>query len=66
VRLTGCDLILDGEAHVVDDPDVLEAVAARYRDGGRAWFLYRFVFTAPSGCPRSSPFGAMWWRSERG
>ena len=55
VRLPGIDLVLDGTAARVTDPETLEQVAAGYRAGG--WPAQRDgdAFTAPFNAPSAGP-----------
>ncbi|MFD0687565.1 pyridoxamine 5'-phosphate oxidase family protein [Actinomadura fibrosa] len=47
VRLTGVDLVLEGEAARVVDPDVLARIAAEYRKGGWPAEVDGDALTAP-------------------
>jgi hypothetical protein len=53
VRLTGMDLVLEGDAHLVGDESTLDRVAARYRESGwpaqREGAAFTAPFMAPSG-----------------
>ncbi|WP_434449872.1 pyridoxamine 5'-phosphate oxidase family protein [Lentzea sp. E54] len=55
VRLTGMDLVLEGDAHRVTDESTLDRVAARYRRAGwpaeREGLAFTAPYTAPSGGP---------------
>jgi hypothetical protein len=51
VRLTDLDVVLEGEAHRVVDPDTLEQVAAVYRSGGWPARVEGDAFTAPYSAP---------------
>jgi hypothetical protein len=55
VRLTGLDLVLEGEAHRVTDPATLERVAAVYRSGGWPVSVEGDAFTAPYSAPSAGP-----------
>jgi hypothetical protein len=55
VRLPGLDLVLEGEAHRVTDRPTLEALAARYRDGGWPAEVEGEAFTAPYSAPSAGP-----------
>lgn len=54
-RLTGMDLVLEGDAHRITDESTLERVAARYREIGwpaeREGRAFTAPYTAPSGGP---------------
>jgi hypothetical protein len=54
-RLEGIDLVLEGEAHRVLEPDTLERVAALYRDGGWPAQVAGDAFTAPYSAPSAGP-----------
>ncbi|MFS8102248.1 pyridoxamine 5'-phosphate oxidase family protein [Lentzea alba] len=55
VRLTGMDLVLEGDAHRVTDESTLDRIAARYREAGwpaeREGQAFTAPYTAPSGGP---------------
>jgi hypothetical protein len=55
VRLTGMDLVLEGDAHRVTDESTLDRIAARYRAAGwpaeREGQAFTAPYTAPSGGP---------------
>ncbi|MFI6098020.1 pyridoxamine 5'-phosphate oxidase family protein [Lentzea sp. NPDC051213] len=55
VRLTGLDLVLEGDAHRITDESTLDRVAARYREAGwpaeREGAALTAPYTAPSGGP---------------
>jgi hypothetical protein len=55
VRLPGIDLVLDGSAERVTDPERLERVAAGYREGGWPAQVERDAFTAPFSAPSAGP-----------
>jgi hypothetical protein len=55
VRLPGIDLVLDGSADLVSDPDTLAAVAARYREGGWPAQVQGDALTAPFSAPSAGP-----------
>lgn len=55
VRLTGIDLVLEGEAHRVTDPATLERVAAVYRSSGWPVSVEGDAFTAPFSAPSAGP-----------
>jgi hypothetical protein len=55
VRLPGIDLVLDGSAHHVDDPQTLEQIAARYREGGWPAQVDAGALTAPFSAPSAGP-----------
>jgi pyridoxamine 5'-phosphate oxidase-like protein len=55
VRLPGIDLVLDGTAARVTDPEALERVAAGYRDGGWPAQVQGDAFTAPFNAPSAGP-----------
>lgn len=54
-RLDGIDLVLDGRAVRVTDQPTLEAVAARYREGGWPAEVEGDAFTAPYSAPSAGP-----------
>ena len=55
VRLSGMDLVLEGDAHRITDESTLDRVAARYRESGwpaeREGAAFTAPYTAPSGGP---------------
>src|SRR5262249_26252684 len=51
VRLPGIDLVLDGSAERVTEPETLERVAAGYREGGWPAQVEGDAFTAPFSAP---------------
>jgi hypothetical protein len=55
VRLAGIDLVLDGTAARVTDPQTLEQVAAGYRAGGWPAQVDGDAFTAPFNAPSAGP-----------
>jgi nitroimidazol reductase NimA-like FMN-containing flavoprotein (pyridoxamine 5'-phosphate oxidase superfamily) len=55
VSLPGLDLVLQGEAKKVDDPKVMEAVAARFRAGGWPVEVKDGRLTAPFSAPSAGP-----------
>jgi hypothetical protein len=55
VRLPGIDLVLDGPAERVTDPDTLERVAAGYRAGGWPAEVQEDALTAPYSAPSAGP-----------
>jgi len=55
VRLPGIDLVLDGSAARVTDPETLEQVAAGYREGGWPAEVDGDAFTAPFNAPSAGP-----------
>ena len=55
VRLAGIDVVFEGEAERVTDPDVLEALAAVYRQGGWPAQVEGDAFTAPYSAPSAGP-----------
>lgn len=56
VRLTGLDLVLEGDAHRVTDKSTLERLAAVYRDqGGWPATVEGDGFTAPFTAPSAGP-----------
>jgi hypothetical protein len=59
VRLTGMDLVLEGDAHRVTDKSTLESVAAAYRTGGWPAEVEDDAFTAPYSAPSAGP--APWY-----
>lgn len=54
-RLPGIDLVLDGTASRVTDPEVLEQVAAGYRAGGWPAQVEDDALTAPFSAPSAGP-----------
>jgi len=54
-RLTGLDLVLEGEAHVVTDPATLDRVATVYRAGGWPCEVAGDALTAPFSAPSAGP-----------
>lgn len=55
VRLPGIDLVLDGSAARVTDPETLERVAAGYRAGGWPCQVEGDALTAPFSAPSAGP-----------
>jgi hypothetical protein len=55
LRLPTLDLVLEGEAARVTDAATLEAVAARYRDGGWPAEVDGDALTAPYSAPSAGP-----------
>lgn len=55
VRLPDMDLVFEGEARRVSDAPTLEAMAARYRDGGWPVEVDGDAFTAPYSAPSAGP-----------
>jgi hypothetical protein len=55
VRLPGIDLVLDGTAPRVIDPEMLAQVAAGYRAGGWPAQVDGDAFTAPFNAPSAGP-----------
>ena len=55
VKLTGLDLVLEGEATRVTDQPTLEALASRYREGGWPAEVKDEAFTAPFSAPSAGP-----------
>lgn len=55
VRLEGLDLVLEGEAARVTEPDTLERVAACYREAGWPAEVQDDAFTAPFSAPSAGP-----------
>jgi hypothetical protein len=55
VRLPGIDLVLDGSAVRVTDPDTLERIAAGYRAGGWPAEVEGDALTAPYSAPSAGP-----------
>jgi hypothetical protein len=59
VRLPGIDVVLNGTAARVVDPDTLERVAAGYRAGGWPAQVDGDALTAPFSAPSAGP--PPWW-----
>jgi hypothetical protein len=55
MALPGIDLVLEGTAARVTDPETLEAVAALYRRGGWPAEVAGDAFTAPYSAPSAGP-----------
>lgn len=55
VRLTDLDLILEGEAARVTDPQIIARAAARYREGGWPAEVEGDALTAPFSAPSAGP-----------
>ena len=55
MRLEGIDLVFEGEAFRVTDAATLEAVAARYREGGWPAKVEGDALTAPFSAPSAGP-----------
>jgi len=55
VRLPGIDLVLEGTAARVTEPDTLEQVAAGYREGGWPCEVDGDALTAPYSAPSAGP-----------
>ena len=55
VKLTGIDLVFEGEATRVTDGPTLEALASRYREGGWPAQVEDDAFTAPFSAPSAGP-----------
>jgi hypothetical protein len=55
VKLTGVDLVLEGEATRVTDAETLERLAGRYRDGGWPAEVEGDAFTARYSAPSAGP-----------
>lgn len=55
VSLSGIDLVLEGEAERVVDPDALEQLAAVYRESGWPAQVEGQAFTAPFTAPSGGP-----------
>ena len=55
VRLEGIDLVLDGTAERMTDPETLEKLAAGYREGGWPAQVEGDAFTAPFSAPSAGP-----------
>jgi hypothetical protein len=54
-RLPGLDLVVEGHASRVTDPQTLEALAEVYRDGGWPAQVDGDAFTAPFSAPSAGP-----------
>jgi hypothetical protein len=54
-RLPGIDVVLEGRAERVTDPDTLERLAAVYREGGWPAEVRGDAFTAPYSAPSAGP-----------
>jgi hypothetical protein len=59
MRLEGLDLVVEGTAERVTDAATLEALAARYREGGWPATVDGDAFTAPYSAPSAGP--APWY-----
>jgi nitroimidazol reductase NimA-like FMN-containing flavoprotein (pyridoxamine 5'-phosphate oxidase superfamily) len=55
VRLSGIDLVIEGEAARVTDPELLERLAAVYRTGGWPAEVAGDAYTAPFNAPSAGP-----------
>jgi hypothetical protein len=55
VRLATIDIVFEGEARRVTDPDTLEQIAAIYRAGGWPAEIDGDAFTAPYSAPSAGP-----------
>ena len=55
VRLKGIDLVFQGTAEIVSDPSTLDALAAKYREGGWPAEVANDAFTAPFSAPSAGP-----------
>ena len=55
VRLEGIDVVLEGTAERVTDRAVLDALAARFREGGWPVEVEGDAFTAPYSAPSAGP-----------
>jgi len=55
VRLSGIDLVLEGDAHTVGDAATLERVAGVYREGGWPATVTDGALTAPFTAPSAGP-----------
>lgn len=55
VRLTDVDLVLDGDAALVDDPESLERLADIYSSSGWPVEVESNAFTAPYSAPSAGP-----------
>ncbi len=54
-RLPGIDVVLEGRAERVTDPDTLERLAAHYREAGWPAEVAGDAFTAPFSAPSAGP-----------
>jgi Pyridoxamine 5'-phosphate oxidase len=54
-HLTGIDLVLDGTAERVTEPETLERIAAGYREGGWPAQVEDEALTAPFSAPSAGP-----------
>jgi hypothetical protein len=54
-RLPGLDVVFEGTARILNDPDVLEAVASKYRSGGWPAEVAGDALTAPFSAPSAGP-----------
>jgi hypothetical protein len=54
-RLPGLDVVFEGTAHKVTDPEILEAAAKRYNEGGWPTKVEGGAFTAPFSAPSAGP-----------
>lgn len=54
-RIAGCDVVFEGQAHRVTDPDELERVVSVYRAGGWPAEVAGDAFTAPYTAPSGGP-----------
>ena len=55
ISLAGIDLVFEGEVERVEEPEQLEALASRYRDGGWPVTVENDAFTAPFSAPSAGP-----------
>ena len=55
VSFPGLDLVLEGEAHRITDPPLLERMAAIFRDGGWPAEVAGDALTAPFSAPSAGP-----------
>ena len=55
VSLPGIDLVVEGTAAKVTDPDTLERMAQRYRDSGWPAEVKAGAFVAPYSAPSAGP-----------
>ena len=55
MRLTGLDLVFEGEAIRVTDRPTLETLAKKYNDGGWPARVEGDAFTAPFSAPSAGP-----------
>jgi hypothetical protein len=62
VRLRGLDLVLEGDAHRVDDADTLERIAAVYQSGGWPAVVENGGFNASFMAPSAGPAPWHLWR----